>query len=111
MREENKLYNFLVTAQRGAWNLPAYEYPLDRFGEYTASAVLEKYKDLNASAIEQLKSFPVLFAYEGGKEDLRVGYIKRIKVRSSTVVIEYELESRISVIPAAKLAELKIILD
>jgi hypothetical protein len=62
-----------VTASEGAWDLPAYEYDRTRFLEHTADTLQSKYKKLTASAIEEIKSFPTLFAYEGSDEAVRVG--------------------------------------
>ena len=105
------MYNFLVTANSNAWDLPAYEYGRERFGEYTAEEIIEKYKALNASDIEELKSFPALFAYEGETENVRVGYIRNIRERKKTVSIEYEFEKGIPEIPFSKIADLKDKLD
>ncbi len=105
------MYNFLVTANRNAWDLPAYEYGRDRFGEHTAEEISEKYKALNASDIEELKSFPALFAYEGETENVRVGYIRNIRERRKTVLIEYEFEKGIPEIPFSKIVDLKDKLD
>lgn len=95
----------------GAWNLPAYEYDRGRFGEYSSAAVMDKYKTLSAAAIEELKSFPALFAYEGEKEDFRVGYIRRIKERGRSILIEYEFEKGIPEIPFSKISDLRVRLD
>lgn len=105
------MYNFLVTAKDGAWNLPAYEYDRSRFGEYSSPAIMEKYKSLSASAIEELKSFPALFAYEGDSENVRIGYIRRIKERSRSILIEYEFEEGIPEIPFSRISDLRIRLD
>lgn len=105
------MYNFLVTANRGAWDLPAYEYERSRFGEHSEESVMEAYGELSAAAIEELKSFPALFAYEGEDENVRVGYIRRIKNRRRNILIEYEFESGIAEIPFSKIAELKMRLD
>lgn len=105
------MYNLLRTSKRGAWDLPAYEFGRDRFGEHTSAALLERFKRLTASDIEELKSFPALFAYEGTDEDVRVGYIRRIKERGKSVFIEYEFEEGIPSIPYEKIAEISIQLD
>jgi hypothetical protein len=101
------MYNFLVTFKDDAWSLPAYEYERDRFGEYTSPLLREKFKTLTAEAIEELKSYPALFAYEGEHKDVRVGYLRRIKERARSILIEYEFELNIPPIPFAQLADLK----
>jgi len=111
------VFHFLVTAKEDAWELPAYEYERERFGEHTAASLLERYKSLSARVIEELKSYPALFAYEGriadeGRiKDLRVGYIRRIKERSRSVLIEYEFETGIAPIPAGRIVDLMVPLD
>lgn len=105
------MFNFLVTGKSNAWGLPAYEYDRGRFGEYSSPAVMQKFKNLDATAIEELKSFPALFAYEGETHSVRVGYLRRIKERVSSILIEYEFEEGIPEIPFSKISDLKIRLD
>jgi len=89
------LYNLLVTASDGAWDLPAYEFDHTRFLEHTADTLQSKYKKLTAASIEELKAFPTLFAYEGSDGQVRVGYIRRIKERGRSLLIEYEFDETI----------------
>jgi len=105
------LYNFLVTAKPDAWSLPAYEYERDRFGEYTSPALKTRFNNLTADAIEELKSYPVLFAYEGAEKDVRVGYLRRIKERARSVLIEYDFEPNIPAIPFSRIEPIKGRLD
>ena len=62
------MYNFLVTAADDAWDLPAYEYDRSRFLEYTPDSIDARFAKLSAAAIEELKSLPTLFTYEGDDE-------------------------------------------
>lgn len=105
------MYNLLVTAHSGAWDSAGYEYDRERFGEYSSSRVMQKFSSLDGAAIEELKSFPALFAYEGDKENVRVGYIRRIKEREKSIYIEYEFETAIPEIPFSKITPLKNKLD
>lgn len=89
------MYNLLVTASEGAWDLNAYEFDRTRYLEYTADTLQSKYKKLTASDIEELKSFPTLFTYEGSDKPVRVGYIRRIKERGRSILIEYEFDESI----------------
>ena len=86
------MYNLLVTSKVGAWDVSAYEFDRERFSEYTAETLKKRFNNLTASKIEELKSFPTLFCYEGQKEIVRVGYIRRIKERGKSLLIEYELD-------------------
>lgn len=105
------MYNFLVTGNVGAWNLPAYEYDRSRFGEHTAAPIRETFAQLTAAIIEQLKSFPCLFAYEGTAEELRVGYLRQIKERNQSIYIEYEFDTLIAPFPFSSIANLQSRLD
>lgn len=73
------MYNLLVTAAEGAWDISAYEYDRTRFLEHDKISIKAKFSNLDANAQEELKSLPTLFTYEGDDEVVRVGYIRRIK--------------------------------
>jgi hypothetical protein len=105
------MYNLLVTAHDGAWDLPAYEYTRDRFLEHTNDKEKTLFKVLTAEHIELLKSFPCLFAYEGKSEPVRVGYIRSLKERSRSIMIEYEFENDIPPIPFSEIAPISNLLD
>lgn len=105
------MYNLLVTSNVGAWDVSAYEFDRERFGEYTAKTLVDRFKKLTASKIEELKSFPALFAYEGQKEIVRVGYIRRIKERGRSLLVEYEFEEDIPPFNFSEIADLKVQLD
>jgi len=105
------MYNFLVTGADAAWDLPAYEFETSRLCEYTSPALIAKFRELSAEAIEDLKSFPSLFAYEGRREDVRVGYLRRIKKRPRSILIEYEFDSKVPPIPFPKIEALAGRLD
>ena len=105
------MYNLLVTSSEGAWDLPAYEFDQTRFLEYTADTLQAKYKKLTASVIEELKAFPTLFAYEGADRPTRVGYIRRIKERGRSILIEYEFDESIKPFSFVELLPLLVKLD
>ncbi len=105
------MYNLLVTANEGAWDLPAYEYDRTRFLEYTSDSVKARFKSLTADAIEELKSFPTLFTYEGDDGPVRVGYLRRIRKRGRSILIEYEFDEAIKTFKYGELQPLAIQLD
>ena len=109
--KEDILYNLLVTSNVGAWDFPAYKYDRERFCEHTAETLRSRFKKLTAATIEELKSFPTLFAYEGQKEVVRVGYIRRIKERGRTILIEYEFDEDIPAFNFFAISGYKIQLD
>ena len=56
------MYNFLVTAQLGAWDAPEYEYPRGRFLEYTADDIAKSFQELKGPQLKTLIELPCLFA-------------------------------------------------
>jgi hypothetical protein len=105
------MYNLLVTAAEGAWDLLAYEYDRTRFLEHTTESIRSRLASLETAAIEELKSLPTLFTYEGIDEVVRVGYIRRIRERGRTILIEYEFDERVAPFEFSKLEPLKVKLD
>lgn len=105
------MYNLLVTAHDGAWDLPAYEFEKERFLEHTNDKEKALFRSLNAENIELLRSFPCLFAYEGKSQPVRVGYIRSIKERSRSIMIEYEFEDEIPPIPFSGISPILKLLD
>lgn len=105
------MYHLLMTFEENAWDLPSHKFSRERFGEYTSEALLERFGNLTESAIEELKSFPALFAYEGKKHDTQVGYIRKIQVFGKLVRVNYEFEESIAPIPYVKLAPIMAQLD
>ncbi len=105
------MYNLLVTAAEGAWDLPAYEFDRTRFLEYTSDSLKAHFGTLDAKTQEELKSLPTLFTYEGNDEPVRVGYIRRIRERGRSVLIEYEFDDNVPAFDFSKLKPLEIKLD
>lgn len=105
------MYNLLVTAAVGAWDLPAYEFDRTRFLEYTLDSLKARFGKLDAQTQEELKSLPTLFAYEGDDEPVRVGYIRRIRERGRSVLIEYEFDENVPVFNFSELKPLEVKLD
>ena len=105
------MYNLLVTAKRGAWDAPFYEFDKSRFLEYTTESIAEAFKSLSPSLIEILKGYPCLFAYEGDDQDLRIGKLTSIKERGRKLLIEFELDQNIPPIPFADIEPIAPLLD
>ncbi len=97
------MYHLLVTGNVGAWDLPAYEYPRERFCEYTSSWLVQRFSQLSATAIEAIKAVPALFIYEGEKGDVRVGYIRNVREGGRSIRLEYQFDQDIPAFPFAKL--------
>lgn len=105
------MYNLLVTASDDAWEMDAYEYDRTRFLEHTADSIRAKFAKLDANTIEELKALPTLFTYEGDDSPVKVGYIRRIRERGRSLLIEYEFDDRIAQFSYAKIKHLEVKLD
>lgn len=105
------MYNLLVTAMDGAWDESFYEYDKSRFLEYTNDDIASILKELSKSHIENLKSYPCLFAYEGKDSDVRIGYLTAIKERGRNLLIEFELQQDIDPIPFEQIQPIAPLLD
>lgn len=107
------MYNLIVAGQAKAWTGRPYEIEKSRVvQEYAEAEIVEKYKSLDMAAVSELQSFPTLFAYEQGHNaDARLGFLKRVSIRSGSVRIEYEFYPDLPAIPAAELKKLTWELD
>jgi hypothetical protein len=106
------MYNLLVTAMDGAWDKEFYEYDKGRFLEYTNKDITSALKELSESHIENLKSYPCIFAYEEGVgSDVRIGYLTSIKERGRNILIEFEFQQDIDPIPFEKIQPIAPLLD
>jgi hypothetical protein len=105
------MYNFLVTAQDGAWKKLGYEYERSRFLEYTSDDIASRFQELKSPQIEALLKLPCLFAYEGSSESMRVGKLLKIRNRGGDLYIEFALDASVRPIPFKKIALLKNALD
>ena len=105
------MYNLLVSSNKEAWDLGAYEYDRSRFLEWTPDSITRKFTKLTAKNIEQLKSIPAVFAYEGTDELTRVGYLRRISERGRSVLVEFEFEDSIPGFPFSALKPVQLKLD
>jgi hypothetical protein len=111
-RNDVKLYNLLVSGLEGAWEKKRYEMPKSRFGEYTAEAIKIRYQSLDENLIEELKSFPALFAYEEGYDiPARVGYLTQITQSSGTIQLKFKLIEEIPPISSEQWSEISWDLD
>jgi predicted nucleotide-binding protein len=89
------LFNLLIAAGADSWDPLVYEFSRDRFTEYTADEIIDRYRTFTESSISELKSFPCLFAVEKEQGPSRVGYITDIRLRSSSVVIDFKFDPHI----------------
>jgi hypothetical protein len=102
------MFNFLVAYSLDTWNGDPTEFELGRVArEYTANALTEKYGSLDDAAVQEIMTFPALFAYEEAQQgDARIGWIKRVRTRDRQVRVDYILDDNFPAIPAVELGKL-----
>lgn len=104
------MYNFIVTAQRGAWDNQVYEIDRGRFLEYSSDEVAARFKDLKSRQLEALQGLPCLFAYEG-EEAMSLGRLLSIEPRGRSLRIKFELSPGIPPVAYIDIARLRLQLD
>ncbi|MEM9446438.1 MAG: hypothetical protein AAGA18_13925 [Verrucomicrobiota bacterium] len=91
------MYNFLVSANEGAWDGEPWSLERSRFLEYTEKDTSNKYKELGEELLAEIIEMPAIFAYESGCfKDPCFGFIRSVrKLRGRPIMlrIEYELVS------------------
>lgn len=106
------MYNLFVTASAGDWDETPYTFHVSRFLEFTDQGLRDRFVPITANTLSTLRSYPALFAYEGGEDaPARVGWIKRLRTRDGEIRVEYEFEPGVDPIPASQLDELSWDLD
>jgi predicted nucleotide-binding protein len=106
------MFNLLISSNPEAWLSDSYEFDKSRVAvEYTVDEISERYKSLDANVIEELKGFPTLFVTEHEKTESRIGRIKSIKVRSSTVLVEFEFDPIFLPLPKGSIEKMRSQID
>ena len=87
------MINLLMTSGYDMWeSSPAFFDEGRCLTEYISSDLKERYSSLSTEAIEELKKFLCVFAYEKyAKKDAEIGYITHIEVRQTNVRIDFKL--------------------
>src|SRR5262245_41780957 len=88
------MYNLLVSADDKAWEGEPYLMEAVRcVREYTDTDIIERYAELDATAISALQRLPCIFAYEAYcKKAPKFGVIQNITKRQGQVRIEYQIK-------------------
>jgi hypothetical protein len=106
------LFNLLISYNPETWDLSPYECDKSRaVVEYTADEISERYKFFDENAIEELKSFPTLFVTENEATESRIGYITNIRVRNSSVVLDYEFDPILPALPIGAIEAMRVDID
>ena len=105
------MYNLLVTGADGSWDKGFYEFDKSRYLEFTNEDIAATISDLNSINIEKLLSYPCLFAYEGERDNVHVGYLTSIKPQGRNIRIEFEFYGDIDPIPFTDIKPIAPLLD
>jgi hypothetical protein len=106
------LFNLLISYGPESWDKNTFEYEKSRAAvEYTVTKISERYKDFSDFAIEELKSFPTLFVTEGESVESRIGYIQNIRLREKTVVINFEFDPILPMLPIGAIEAIRSEID
>ena len=106
------MFNLLISGNSESWNTNPYELSKSRVAiEYTADQISERYKSLDARAIEELKSFPSLFVIENEEIESKVGYITDIRIRQKTIVFNFEFDPIFPPLPIGVIESLRTDID
>jgi hypothetical protein len=106
------MFNLLISSNPDSWSGEPYEFDKSRVAvEYTVDEISERYKSLDNTAIEELKSFPTLFVTENEKTESRIGRITNIRVRSTKVLIEYEFNQIFPSLPRGSIENIRSQID
>ena len=109
------MYNLFVSAHDQAWNGEPWINERSRcVREYTSEEIRDAYGALGHAEIDQLKSFPCIFAHESfNKLDPHFGLIRDIAVRPShgLVRVEYDIHPVEPFLTAKQLKDMAVELD
>ncbi|MDE0307022.1 MAG: TIR domain-containing protein [Albidovulum sp.] len=107
------MYNLFVSANDDAWNGNPWIIDRNRcVKEYTSNAIREAYGALGHAEVDQLKSFPCIFAYESfNKLNPHFGRIHDVTVRINLVRVGYELHRLDMFLSANQLEEMTFELE
>lgn len=87
------MFNLLISSDPESWTSGTYEIERSRaVVEYTADEISERYKFFTETAVKELKSFPCLFVVENEERESKIGYITNIRLRQSSIVINFEFD-------------------
>ena len=107
------MYNLLVSGLEDAWQGQPFQIDILRcVREYTSSVITSRYGALDKSALDELKRFPCIFAYETGcRLSPKFGFIRDVIVRQREARIEYQVYPLTPFLSAGDLLQMRFELD
>jgi hypothetical protein len=107
------MYNFLVTSLDNAWYEAGYSFAFGRFLQqsWTSESLIDRYRSLSPTVRADLMGLPTLFTYEGRESEVRIGHLKVVEERGSSIYVEPDLDNSIPAFSFAKLWPIRERLD
>lgn len=107
------MYNLFVSAGFDAWDGAPWTIEDGRcVREYTDAHITERFGNLDANAVAELKQLPCIFAYESGNQrNPHFGIIRDVTCRQRQVRVEYEIMPLAPFLTWQDLDQLKFELD
>lgn len=105
------MFNLMVSYLPESWDTTPYKCDRKRFLEYTEQHIKEQFQTLNLETLNKLMSFPTLFAIEGEERDSKIGYIKKLKVRSDHILVDFKFDPVLPTLPQGTLAKMETKFD
>ncbi|ADG91949.1 Nucleotide-binding protein, predicted, TIR [Arcobacter nitrofigilis DSM 7299] len=105
------MFNLIVLCGEDSWETSPIELNRSRLFEYTVDEISERYIELTDEVINELKTYPCLFATEQEVSSTKIGYIKKISRRRDEIKIYFEIIELFSSIEKGWLKELSNELD
>lgn len=106
------MFNLFISGDPESWDSSPYTCDRSRaVVEYTTDEISERYKFFSKNAINELKSFPALFVTENESTPSKIGYVTNIRTRSSSVVIDFEFDPILPVLPIGAIEAMRVDID
>jgi hypothetical protein len=107
------MYNLLVSAHEDAWDGEFWRVEPERcVREYTDEDITQKFGDLDAPAVAELKRLPCIFAYEARYSKApHFGVLRDVTKRPGEMKIKYELQAIDPFLSANDLSAMSLPLD
>lgn len=107
------MYHLFVSGNEQSWLGDTWQIELGRcVREYTADAITKAYGDFTPTQVNELRSYPCIFAYETVRKlNPKFGLIRNVTARQEQVRIEYELHQVDPFLTADQLEKLSFELD
>jgi TIR domain-containing protein len=89
-----RMYNLFVSHNTEEWAGEVFQIESSRcVNEYTDTKITEQFGQLDTTAVDELKRFPCIFAYESScKKAPKFGVIKDVAKRTGQIRIHYEIK-------------------